>query len=94
MADNFANHPRSLAEVRSEKTQNAADWSPRDALIDLLRDIDSGARSPDGLVICWRESNSQGGVSSHYTASAKDPLDSVGIVARALHRINKCMDRD
>lgn len=49
--ESFDNHPKSLAEVRSMKSQNGADWKPRDALIDMLRRIDAGEIAPDALVI-------------------------------------------
>lgn len=40
--DDFANAPQSIAEIRSDKSGNSSDWSPRDALIATLREIDSG----------------------------------------------------
>lgn len=51
--DNFSNHPPSLNEIRADKTQDATNWTPRDALISALRDIDSGKIDPDSLVIIY-----------------------------------------
>lgn len=53
--ENFADAPRTIGEIRSEKTQSALDWKPRDALIYLLREIDSGRMNVDHVVVCWRE---------------------------------------
>lgn len=49
--DDFSNYPRSIAEVRSDKTTDAADWSVRDALISTLRDIDNGTIKPLSIVM-------------------------------------------
>lgn len=38
----FAGQPISLSERRAEKSGKAKDWSPRDALVSLLREIDAG----------------------------------------------------
>lgn len=61
--ENFADAPVSVAEKRSEKSGNAKDWTPRDALITLLRDIDSGKEEIDELIICFsrKGEGTQGG---------------------------------
>lgn len=48
----FKNHPPSIGEIRSDKTHAAADWTPRDALISLLREIDNGLKV-EALVISY-----------------------------------------
>lgn len=53
--DSFVNYPQSINEVRSMRSGNAADWAPRDVLIQLLRDIDEGTITPDALIVCFRE---------------------------------------
>ncbi len=47
----YKDHPPSVTELRSEKTNDAADWTPRDVLITALRDIDSGEQEPTCLVV-------------------------------------------
>lgn len=42
MVENFADYPKSVTEVHAEKSEDMSKWTPRDALIDLLREIDSG----------------------------------------------------
>lgn len=58
--DSFSDYPRSVNEVRSHRTGNAADWTPRDALIHLLRQIDSGVVRPDALIVSLREKVDRG----------------------------------
>lgn len=58
--ESFTNYPQSLNELRSRRSGNAADWSPRDALIQMLRDIDSGVIRPDALIVSFREKVEQG----------------------------------
>ena len=37
MNDDFSDHPKTIGEIRSDKSQKAEHWSPRDALIAALR---------------------------------------------------------
>lgn len=80
-----------VSEIRSDQSGNGADWSPRDALINLLRDIDAGKSKPTSLVICWREASGIG-ESSHYSSACKTPWDGLGLLARILHRVNIGID--
>lgn len=48
---NFADAPVSLAQRRAEKTYDGRLWTPRDVLIDLLRDNDSGKINPQLMVV-------------------------------------------
>ncbi len=48
---NYKEHPPSVTELRSDKTNDAADWTPRDVLITALRDIDSGNQEPTCLIV-------------------------------------------
>ena len=47
----YTDHPPSVSEIRCEKTNDAADWTPRDVLIAALRDIDEGKQEPTCLVV-------------------------------------------
>jgi hypothetical protein len=40
--ETFGAHPMSITEHKGMRDANAAKWTPRDALISLLRDIDNG----------------------------------------------------
>lgn len=57
--DDFSNHPKSVTELKLERDP-AATWAPRDALIDMLRDIDSGRLKVSNLVISYEDENGSG----------------------------------
>lgn len=61
MTDSFAEHPISIAEARSSKTDLARDWSPRDVLVALLREIDKGDLDIDAVVVFMRPRAKGGG---------------------------------
>lgn len=60
MTENFSDAPKSLNEARADKEENAALWKPRDALIAMLREIDSGNKNVDKIVICYTELHPNG----------------------------------
>ena len=80
MPDNFADHPKSITEIRSDKSENGTDWTPRDALIDVLREIDSGRLNVSALVICMREEIKPGQVKSRFRSAAPDPHVALGLM--------------
>ena len=55
MIEDFSNAPKSIAELRADRDHSAAKWTPRDALIAVLRQIDSGEINPSEMVIAYRE---------------------------------------
>lgn len=54
MTDDFSNYPKSIGDIRSDKSGAAKDWSPRDALIWVLREIDSGNLDASDVIIITR----------------------------------------
>lgn len=78
--DNFASYPKSIGEIRAASSALAKDWSPREALIAALRDIDSGKADPDALVITWRE---RGQEVTQFLAASPDGLVTLGLLERA-----------
>lgn len=86
--DNFAEHPISLTEARSNKSQDASDWTPRDALIALLRRIDRGEVAPEALVVVFRHPGDvPGAVQTGWTVASSDPHITLGILQRAIQNI-------
>ncbi len=49
--DDFKDHPKSLTEHKADKAKDAGLWTPRDALIAALRDIDHGVINPTSIII-------------------------------------------
>lgn len=56
----FSNYPKSITEIKGEKTQDGSKWAVRDALISVLRDLDSGQINPDQIIIIVGEIHPDG----------------------------------
>jgi len=78
--DNFKDAPPTIGEVRSDRSDSPADWSPRDALVTMLRDIDSGKITPDTMVIFWRDSRKPVDGVKFYNV-AKSAFDTAGLIS-------------
>lgn len=87
MSDDFKNHPKSITELRAEKEEDASKWTPRDALISVLRDIDSGETSPDALVICYHE-KLEGGHKTSYVSATPNLVIALGLMDRTAFKMN------
>lgn len=87
MADDFSAYPKSLTEVKAARTNDARDATPRDTLIELLREIDGGTLNPYALTVvyAWRDAN--GGQHSTFNNSAPDTLTTLGMLTRAIQRM-------
>lgn len=82
MTEDFSKFPPSISEIRSGKTGLAADASPRDVLVSLLRDIDSGILKPEVLVVCFAiPLNNKGGYGTQYRTASPSVLTTVGLLA-------------
>lgn len=49
----FKDTPISLGEHRAYRNDDCMAWTPREVLLSLLRDIDSGKLSPTGLIVAF-----------------------------------------
>jgi len=102
MTEDFSNHPRSITEIRAEINNSAGMWTPRDVLIAVLRDLDSGAIKPDVLIVGYAgppEEEPGAEVdgacwSTNYHHASPDPLLTAGLLARIAYRHNRNMDMD
>lgn len=91
--DDFSNFPESVAERRSDLTRNAADWTPRDVLIALLRAMDKGEVNPSSLICCTaRREEEQGAVTVMYYASSPNKLETLGLLTRVTQIIGGEID--
>lgn len=77
MDGSFADHPRSVAEIRSERSTDARDWTPRDVLISVLRDIDAGKIAPSAIVVCVDEAEKN---KSSWWAASPSMIVSLGLL--------------
>jgi hypothetical protein len=82
MTESYADHPLSLAEIKSEREHDAALWTPRDCLIDLLRKIDNGMEV-DTLIVCYRRVDVPKESRACFTQATQDGLISLGLMQAA-----------
>lgn len=88
MTDSFAEAPVSVAEVRAERASDGSQWTPRDALVSLLRDIDRGKVKASDLIVCYAGRTDGGHTSTHYVAATSDALATNGLLARVMYLVN------
>ena len=60
MENDFSNTPKSITELKAERFKNGTFATPRDVLIGILRDIDSGTLNPETLYVCYSEASVNG----------------------------------
>lgn len=84
--ENFADAPISLGELRSDRSDDAADWTPRDVLVSLLRTIDKGEIDPETLIVCF-DHRGHPEARPSYRASSKGLSYSLKVIAYAQARI-------
>ena len=57
--DSFKDYPASVTEIKSDKTDDGSDWTPRDVLIAALRKLDTqlanGGKLPMALAVVWTD---------------------------------------
>lgn len=88
--ETFENSPVSIGEFKADKSRDAKDWKPREALVELLRRIDNGEYPDmDALILAWRERTAKGEISSYYSASSPDIHVSLGVLARAEYMMHE-----
>lgn len=86
--DNFAGHPTSITEAKAEKASDGALWTPRDALISALRDLDEGKFNPSLLAIVALEPKPEHGPYAkkvRYYQSTPDDVHLLGLLTMATH---------
>jgi hypothetical protein len=90
MTDSYADAPVSVAEIRSDKSANGAEWAPRDALISVLRAIDKGEIHPDAMVICMHETGSEPGACiTSFRNATPNPIIAYGLLVNTILRIGR-----
>lgn len=76
--DTFANAPQSITELRAGKEHNGSLWTPRDALVSLLREIDNGLEV-EMMIIGYRYKIDTDGSGYSYTQSTPNVLTAIGL---------------
>ena len=81
----FKDHPKSLGEVRSDRSQKASDWTPRDALIDVLRQIDNGV-DVTSLIVSYKT-----GDNTCFRASISYAGEALALLSRVTWLVNEAI---
>lgn len=71
-----------LTELKAARTNNAADWTPKDCLNDMLRAIEDGRINPDGLIICAYNEVEHGGIDIKFSQAMPNVLMASGTLQR------------
>lgn len=59
-SESFKDEPKTIGEIRSERNDDCKLWVPRDLLITLLREIDSGQSDITNMVVFYETSDERG----------------------------------
>lgn len=81
--ETYANHPKSISEIKADKSWNAAQARPRDALIMALRDLDSGAIDPDHIFIAVGHTIQPGVTQTNFYQAGGDYHRALGLIEAA-----------
>jgi hypothetical protein len=80
-SNSFSDSVVSISELRSNRSGDAADWTPRDAIISMLRAIDRGEVNPKALVIAYCEDGLEAGkFHTRFYSASPEPCITVGML--------------
>lgn len=85
-AENFADYPVSVTSQRATNENDGALQTPRDVLINKLRDIDSGKIDPYCLIVFYGL-KTEDGVTSGYEVGGGDSHTMLGVATRCVHKM-------
>lgn len=86
---NFSTYPKSLSAVRADRSDAAGDWTPKDVLIDLLRQIDKGEINPDAMIVVFRDMKMDGERATGLSNCGKDGYVTLGMLHVAMNWITR-----
>lgn len=87
--ESFKDAPVSIGEVRAEQSGFGSDWTPREALVAALRDLDAEKIAPDALIIGYREPCEDGGTVVSFYNSSPDATVTHGILAIVGQKVSR-----
>lgn len=89
MTDDFRDAPITISEARAKRSGNAQDWTPRDALVHVLRQIDSGEIVLDDVIVIAVRAYPDGDDQIVVNSNTSTRTRQAGIIARAAHVISR-----
>lgn len=90
--EDYSKHPVSISEIKSDRTNQAKDWTVRDMLIFMLRNIDNGGEfsKADRAVIAlgFVDEQETGIIGTRMIqAGVKNRFESLGLLAQTANSI-------
>ena len=79
--------PNELAEKRANESDDCRKWTPRDALLACLRDLENGEINPERLVISYAVRVDETSVDYNFYAANVTTMEHAGLLAMQLHRV-------
>lgn len=86
----FKDYPKSITEIKADKTEDGSTWTPRDAVIAFLRRMDAGEfPGMDVLVIMgtWHPKDSPHTTHTHYSVASPTLQDTLGCIELGRHKM-------
>ena len=88
MSDSFADAPKTITELRADRSGFAKDMTVRDAVICVLRDLDAGKLgNVEFVAICFARRTENGTLINEYCGGKHDGLQMIGLLEQCKHRL-------
>jgi hypothetical protein len=85
MSDDYSKTPQSIAEIRANRSELASLWTPRDALISALRDVDGKKVNPFvAFIVLGNNDTESGGTYTRFWVAGKNNYEIAGVAMRGL----------
>lgn len=88
-AESFADAPSTVGELRAHRDGTGSAWSPRDVLVNLLREIDSGQIKPTAMVLTMSVETADGGIGHAYRNATPNNFVALGLLSRCAFRLQE-----
>jgi hypothetical protein len=86
--DDFSTAPVSVAESRADRDADAGKWTPRDVLVQLLREIDRGETKVDVVFLALGERLDGNDTRTGFRCAGPDHWIIAGVANRAMWLLN------
>jgi hypothetical protein len=89
VTEDFSKAPPTISEARAKRSGNAEDWTPRDVLVHVLRQIDSGELVLDDVIVISVRAYPDGDDQIVINSNTPTRTRQAGVVARAASIISR-----
>lgn len=86
-SEDFADYPTSVSEAKGCQSFNATDWVPRDALINMLRDIDDGTIKPIAAIAIICDEDENGVIGTRFSNAGPNLITTLGMLSQITYKL-------